>query len=228
MSTLTVSKDLLNAVLNAARDAGTDQMTLARVAGVAPETISRAKRRTTMDVATLDALAMAVGLKLTLAPHIVGELGGLSTQGKEARIRALWAYARIEAKQTGQPVPSSIEPRELTDCMNRNGDVLFISGDPNLDNVKRNIAVQVFLDFSVAEIIAFGAAWLKKWENNNKESWYQEWSEIITRGSRSELQDILLSAAPQRVRQRSSMPFAEMLGFDTVLSIKRRWRHEKV
>ena len=98
-----------------------------------------------------------------------------------------------------------------------------------MDNAKRNIAVQVFLDFSVGEIIAFGAAWLKKWKNNSRESWYQEWAEIIARGSPAELQEILLSASPERVRQRSSMPFAEMLGFDTVLAIKRRWRrHEKV
>jgi hypothetical protein len=106
--------------------------------------------------------------------------------------------------------------------------VLFLSGDPNLDNVKRNIAVQVFLDFSVAEIVSFGAAWLKKWEYKNAESWHQEWTEILARGSPSELTDILLSPAPDRVRQRSSMPFAEMLGVDKVLSIKRRWRHEKV
>jgi hypothetical protein len=72
----TVSSDLLNKVLNTARDAGSDQITLARVAGVAPETISRAKKRKTMDVATLNALAMAAGLKLTLTPHGGDERGG--------------------------------------------------------------------------------------------------------------------------------------------------------
>lgn len=222
MPTSTVSVELLTAVLDAACLSGHDQMTLARVAGIAPETISRAKRRTTMDVATLDALAVAAGLKLTLIPH------NAARQDKEARIRTLWAYACNEAKQTGQLAPSSMQPHDLTDSMNRSGDVLFIAGDPNLDNVKRNIAVQVFLDFTLEEIIAFGATWLNKWEKNHKESWHQEWREIIERGSPLEIQDILLSASPQRVRQRSSMPFAEMLGFDTVLSIKRRWRHEKV
>jgi hypothetical protein len=117
-----------------------------------------------------------------------------------------------------------MEPLELADSLNRSGYVLFIPGDPNLDNAKRNIAVQVFLDFSVGELVAFGTTWLKKWASNNKESWYQEWTKIIARGSATELQEILLSASPERVRQRSSMPFAEMLGFDTVLAIKRRWR----
>ena len=222
---MSVSTNLLSTVLNAARDAGRDQMTLAKVAGVAPETISRAKRRTTMDVATLNALAMAVGLKLTLIPQAISDV---AEDAKQERIRALRAFARMEAGQTGQPIPSSSDPYELADCLNRSGDVLFIPGDPNLDNAKRNLAVQVFLDFPIEEILAFGAAWLQKWVRNSRESWYQEWSGIIARGSASELQAILLSAAPERVRQRSSMPFSEMLGFDTVLAIKRRWRHEKV
>lgn len=181
-----------------------------------------------MDVATLNALAMAAGLKLTLTPHGGDERGEPSSQNKQTRIRALWAHACQEAQQTGQPPPSSMEPLELADSLNRSGYVLFIPGDPNLDNAKRNIAVQVFLDFSVGELVAFGTTWLKKWASNNKESWYQEWTKIIARGSATELQEILLSASPERVRQRSSMPFAEMLGFDTVLAIKRRWRHEKV
>lgn len=82
----------------------------------------------------------------------------------------------------------------------------------------------MYLEFTAEEMAEFGTACLKKWECNIGESWYQEWSEIIERGSAAELQEILLSAAPDPVRQRSSMPFAEMLGSDAVLAIKRRWR----
>ncbi|WP_137917711.1 hypothetical protein [Hydrogenophaga sp. 2FB] len=45
-----------------------DQAQLARVAGLAPETISRAKSRGTMDLASIDALAKAAGLQIGLAP----------------------------------------------------------------------------------------------------------------------------------------------------------------
>lgn len=116
------------------------------------------------------------------------------------------------------------QPRVRSWPQAAHGDVLLIPGDPNLDNAKRNIAVQVYLEFTAEEMAEFGTACLKKWECNIGESWYQEWSEIIERGSAAELQEILLSAAPDPVRQRSSMPFAEMLGSDAVLAIKRRWR----
>lgn len=45
-----------------------DQAHLARAAGLAPETLSRAKRRGTMDLASIDALAKVAGLQLGLAP----------------------------------------------------------------------------------------------------------------------------------------------------------------
>lgn len=45
-----------------------DQAQLARAAGLAPETVSRAKRRGTMDLASIDALAKAAGLQIGLAP----------------------------------------------------------------------------------------------------------------------------------------------------------------
>ncbi len=58
---------LLTQVLDAAREAGLDQSRLAHAAGVAPETISRAKKRGTIDLRTLQPLAHAVGLALTLS-----------------------------------------------------------------------------------------------------------------------------------------------------------------
>jgi hypothetical protein len=145
----------------------------------------------------------------------------------EARVAALRAHARHEAQQVGRPVPDSYDPMVLAACLNASGEIVFMDGDPNYDNAKRNIAVQVFLEFSIDELVAYGAAWLQKWERNSGESWYLEWSQIIARGSAQEIQDILLSSSPERVRQRSSCPFAEMLGFDRVLAIKRRWGREK-
>ena len=57
---------LLTLVLEAARQADMDQLGLAAAAGVAPETLSRAKKRGTIDLATLQALASVVGLSLSL------------------------------------------------------------------------------------------------------------------------------------------------------------------
>lgn len=45
-----------------------NQTQLARAAGLAPATITRAKRRGTRDLASIDALAAAAGLQLNLAP----------------------------------------------------------------------------------------------------------------------------------------------------------------
>lgn len=59
---------LLNQVITAAQAAGMGQAALARSAGLAPETISRAKKRGTIDLASIEALANAAGLTLALAP----------------------------------------------------------------------------------------------------------------------------------------------------------------
>jgi transcriptional regulator with XRE-family HTH domain len=64
---MSIEHSLLSQVLDAARAAHLDQARLAEVAGVAPETISRAKKRGTIDLSTLQSLAQAVGLALTLS-----------------------------------------------------------------------------------------------------------------------------------------------------------------
>jgi DNA-binding phage protein len=61
-----IHQSLLEAVLAAARRVGMDQSKLAEVAGLAPETLSRSKKRRSMEVQTLAALAQAAGLELTL------------------------------------------------------------------------------------------------------------------------------------------------------------------
>jgi DNA-binding phage protein len=61
-----IHQSLLEAVLTAARKAGMDQSKLAEVAGLAPETLSRSKKRKSMEIQTLAALAQAVGLELTI------------------------------------------------------------------------------------------------------------------------------------------------------------------
>jgi transcriptional regulator with XRE-family HTH domain len=64
---MSISLTLLTQILDTARAAGLDQARLAHAAGVAPETISRAKKRGTMDLSTLQPLARAAGLVLTLS-----------------------------------------------------------------------------------------------------------------------------------------------------------------
>ena len=143
---------------------------------------------------------------------------------KEARLLELLAFAFTESEQLNLAPPVNADAWDIADCLHRNGDLLFLPGDPNLDNTKRDIAVQVFLDFSAQDLIEFGNSWLEKWGENEYTPWHKEWREIIKRGEKSELKDILLSASQERVRQRSSSPFAGMLSFDKVLFIKRRWR----
>jgi transcriptional regulator with XRE-family HTH domain len=65
---MSIVSDLLDQVLARAQQAGLDQAQLARAAGLAPETISRAKKRGTMDLASIEALARVTGLRLGLAP----------------------------------------------------------------------------------------------------------------------------------------------------------------
>lgn len=55
---------LLEPILHAARLQGLDQAGLARAAGLCPESISRAKRRPSMDLATLSSLAEAAGMQI--------------------------------------------------------------------------------------------------------------------------------------------------------------------
>jgi transcriptional regulator with XRE-family HTH domain len=60
---------LLQQVLQVAEANGLDQARLAERAGLSPETISRAKKRSDMDIGTLEALATVVGLELVLQPR---------------------------------------------------------------------------------------------------------------------------------------------------------------
>ncbi len=65
---MSTSQSLVETVLHAAQAQGLDQSRLARRAGLRAETVSRAKHRGTIDLASLQALAQAVGLELTLQP----------------------------------------------------------------------------------------------------------------------------------------------------------------
>jgi hypothetical protein len=97
-----------------------------------------------------------------------------------------------------------------------------LPGDPNWDNQKRNLAIQAYIQFEMPGLFSRGREWcLRQLERREKEPWLQEWIEILDRGDPSELADILLSPDQDRVRQRSSMVFAEEPDYGTVLRIKR-------
>ncbi len=59
---------VLNSLLATAKARGLTQGRLARMAHLAPETLSRMKQRGNADFSAVAALAKAVGLKLTLVP----------------------------------------------------------------------------------------------------------------------------------------------------------------
>lgn len=60
--------ELLEPILTAARQRGLDQSGLAKAAGLSPESISRAKRRPSMDLSTLASLAEAAGMTIRVEP----------------------------------------------------------------------------------------------------------------------------------------------------------------
>ncbi len=65
---MSIHQSLVETVLHAAQAQGLDQARLAQRAGLRAETVSRAKHRGTIDLGSLQALAQAVGLELTLKP----------------------------------------------------------------------------------------------------------------------------------------------------------------
>lgn len=65
---MSTSSELLSSILSAAMQQGLDQTHLATQAKIRPETISRAKKRDAVDFKTLQSLAGAAGLELTLQP----------------------------------------------------------------------------------------------------------------------------------------------------------------
>jgi hypothetical protein len=145
------------------------------------------------------------------------------------RSASLLKYAAQDSSASGIPLPKDISNvEELTSFMSRAGEVLFLPGDPNFDNQKRNIAIQVFLKFQPDQIVDFCKNWLDKWTCNSTALWYQEWMAIVERADPYEFEDILLSHHEQRVRQRLSSPMGEMFDFETILRIKRTTQHEAV
>lgn len=147
----------------------------------------------------------------------------------KGRFASLLKYAAQDSSASGIPLPQDISDIDsLTSFMSRAGDVLFLPGDPNYDNQKRNIAIQVFLNFKPDQSFDFCKQWLGKWICNRNALWYQEWMAIAERADASELEDILLSHHEKRVRQRLSSPLGEMLDFETILRIKRATRYEAV
>ena len=65
MSQLTVH-ELVQQILDAAREQGMDQQQLAELAGLSTGTVSRIKQQTDASYSTLSKLAAAVGLRFTL------------------------------------------------------------------------------------------------------------------------------------------------------------------
>lgn len=144
------------------------------------------------------------------------------------KIQKMKRYAQADALAIGlDTVPDASSLRALADFMALAGDIIYIHGDPNHDNEKRNISIEVFLGFEISEIVEFGRLWLEKWKKNKNHSWFAEWAGILERADCDEIADILLSHDAERTRQRSSSPLGELLDFNTILEIKRKMIHEQ-
>lgn len=99
----------------------------------------------------------------------------------------------------------------------------YSADDWNLDNRKRNVAIRLFLEVSLADLRDYGRAWLERWRaKSGNAHWFREWEEVLNSGSDDLLTRILLSSEDEPTRQRLSMPFSGLLDADTVLSVKRQ------
>ena len=89
MDKFDTASDLIEAILQAARDAGIREGDLANNAGLTPVGLSKAKKRGDLRVSTLLRLAQQVGLDVVLDP---------AEDGKGPLIRALKAGRLLELK----------------------------------------------------------------------------------------------------------------------------------
>lgn len=96
---MSIDQSLLQQVIEAARAAQLDQARLAQAAGVAPETISRAKKRGTIDLSTLQALAQVAGLTLSLSgsvpAHVLPKASGRRSSLADPSHGLAWSNAAI-------------------------------------------------------------------------------------------------------------------------------------
>lgn len=86
------SVQLLEPILQAARQQGLDQAGLAKAAGLSAESISRAKRRPSMDLSTLASLAEATGMEIRVEPRR-NRLTNASTRPRKGLADPAWGLA---------------------------------------------------------------------------------------------------------------------------------------
>lgn len=88
---------ILNETLARAKELSLDQKELALLSGVRPETISRAKKRGTMDSRTLDKLVSAVGLQLSLQVRAKPEINALEHKSRlrDSKWGLAWSNSAI-------------------------------------------------------------------------------------------------------------------------------------
>ncbi len=94
---MSINTELLNTVIATAAQHGLDQGQLAKKASIRPETISRAKKRGTIDLMTLQRLAQATELELTLRP--VGGTGAIPNSPlAQPRFGLAWSNPNASAQ----------------------------------------------------------------------------------------------------------------------------------
>lgn len=138
---------------------------------------------------------------------------------KETQLAWLLKYAQEDAAACGQPAPELPAEASLDEkiavvvrAMAKYGDTLFLPGDPNYDNQKRNLSIRLFLEASPEVLREKGRAWLERWRATKHDSlWFREWDHLLAQASDAELIHILLSHEQEPTRQRLSPPFAGVL-----------------
>lgn len=135
-------------------------------------------------------------------------------------------YASQDALISGKDMPDveGLSEPEMIICLSRfmSDCEVFLPGDPNLDNQKRNLAIRLFIDFSINEIRRNGKSWLCKFESQHGDAlWFKEWTNILDTFSDEDLVKIYLSSDEVSTRRRISRPTG-LLPFDVSLEVKRK------
>jgi hypothetical protein len=89
-----------------------------------------------------------------------------------------------------------------------------------LDELKRSLSLAVVRHFSPQEIRAQSLANLYRWKSQG--TWvsaYDQWTEILSRGSDGELFNAMLGRDDNSNRLRQSMPYVGLLSQDEVKTI---------
>lgn len=132
--------------------------------------------------------------------------------------------AKAEALQTGLATPAKGSLKDYARFLMEYGKQLYGKGDPNGDSQKRNLSVEIFVEFEPDAWRRQGKMWLERHAGHSNDLWHKEWVSLLNTADDEDLAKILLSSDEESIRQRISQPWLGLMSFQRVLEIKREGR----